>query len=200
MAQVKLKTLSESDYLAGEQLPGPRHEYVAGEMFAMAGASKTHGTICVNIGFALKGHLRGSPCRSWMADMKVRVGTATAYYYPDVVVSCADADRAPDSPSDYLQAPSLIVEVLSPSTASTDRREKLLNYRQLPSLQEYVLVDQERQWVEVYRRSDDGWLHLMAQAGESVELQSIGLSISVADIYEDTEVPAEWEDTGLPAR
>jgi Uma2 family endonuclease len=170
--------------------PGHGTNTVAGEIFAMAGASKRH--FSGNVFAALRTHLRGSSCRSWMADMKVKVAAAAAYYYPDVVVSCAAEDRAPDSPSDYLQAPSLIVEVLSPSTAMIDRREKLLNYRKLPSLQEYVLVDQERQWIEVYRRDVDGWLHQTATAGECVHLQSVDLTLAAADVYEDADVPAEW--------
>lgn len=187
--------LSEDDYLTGEQLPGLRHEYVDGEIFAMAGASKRHGTISGNFFVALRTHLRGTPCRSWLADMKVKVTAAHAYYYPDIVATCAAEDHAPDAPSDYLQAPCLIVEVLSPSTASTDRREKLLNYRKLPSLQEYVLVDQERQWVELYRRTPQGWLHQTATAEESITLESLGLTLAVADIYEDSEVPAALADT-----
>lgn len=194
MALVKQQSLSEAEYLAGEQLPGPRHEYVAGEIFAMAGASKRHGTISGNLFAALRSHLRGTPCRSWMADMKVQVSAANAYYYPDVVASCSEADRAPDSPSDFLLAPMLIVEVLSPSTASTDRREKLLNYRKLPSLQEYLLVDQERQWIELYRRDVDGWLHQTATASESIHLQSVDLTLTAAEVYEDADVPAAWPD------
>ena len=99
-----------------------------------------------------------------MADMKVSVAAANAYYYPDVVVSCAAKDRAPDFPSDYLQAPSLIVEVMSPSTATTDRRDV------------------------------DGWLHQTATAGEHLYLQSVDLTLAAADIYEDADVPAEWPD------
>jgi len=190
MALAKHHSLSEAEYLAGEQLPGPRHEYVAGEIFAMAGASKRHGTISGNLFAALRSHLRGTPCRSWMADMKVQVSAASAYYYPDVVASCSEADRAPDSPSDYLLAPTLIIEVLSPSTATTDRREKLLNYRKLPSLQEYLLVDQERQWIELYRRDVDGWLHQTATVGESIHLASVDLTLNAAEVYEDTDVPA----------
>lgn len=196
MALAKHQSLSESEYLAGEQLPEQRHEYVAGEIFAMAGASKRHGTISGNLFATIRGHLRGTPCRSWMADMKVKIAAAAAFYYPDVVVSCAAEDRAPDSPSDYLLAPSLIIEVLSPSTAAIDRREKLLNYRKLPSLQEYVLVDQERQWIEVYRRDDNGWLHQTATAGECIDLQSVNLTLAAADIYEDAEVPIDWPEPG----
>ena len=182
--------ISEADYLAGEELPGPRHEYVAGQIFAMAGATKTHGTIAGNIFFRLRAELRGTPCRAWVADMKVNVAAADTYYYPDVVATCAEEDLHSDSPQSFVTAPKLIVEVLAPSTEKIDRREKLLAYRQLSSLQEYVLVDQERQWVEVFRRNAAGWMQEIATAGEAITLSSLGVTLAVADIYEDTEVPS----------
>jgi len=115
--------ISEANYLAGEELPGPRHEYVAGQVFAMAGATKTHGTIAGNIFFRLRAELRGTPCRAWVADMKVNVAAADTYYYPDVVATCAEEDLRSDSPQSFVTAPKLIVEVLSPSTEKIDRRE-----------------------------------------------------------------------------
>lgn len=145
MGQAQISILSEADYLAGEELPGPRHEYLAGEIYAMSGASKAHGIISLNIASRLRSHLRGTPCRTWMADMKVHVDSARAYYYPDVVVTCSSADLGPDAPKNYLQDPQVIIEVLSTSTEKVDRREKWQNYRQLPDLQEYVLIDQDRQ-------------------------------------------------------
>lgn len=199
MESAQLADISEVDYLAGEELPGPRHEYVAGQIFAMAGATKTHGTIAGNIFFRLRAELRGTPCRAWVADMKVNVATAHAYYYPDVVATCADEDLRSDSPQSFVTAPKLIVEVLSPSTEKTDRREKLLAYRQLSSLQEYVLVDQERQWVEVFRRSAAGWMQEIATAGDAITLSSLGMTLAVAAIYEDADVPAIGEETGEAA-
>lgn len=193
MAQARLALISEADYLAGEELPGPRHEYLGGEIFAMTGASKTHGTIAGNVFARIRSHLRGTPCRVWMADMKVHIASATAYYYPDVVITCSAVDLAPEAPQSYVTAPRLIVEVLSPSTEKLDRREKWMNYRQLPSLEEYVLIDQERQWVEIFRRSDTGWLHDIAGPGQSAHLQSIDLPLGVAEIYEDAAVPEEAE-------
>ena len=121
MGSVQLAHVSEADYLSGEELPGTRHEYVDGQIFAIAGATKTHGTIALNIGVALRAQLRGTPCRAWVADMKVNVATARSYYYPDVVATCADEDLRLDSPQSFVTAPKLIVEVLSPSTAKTDR-------------------------------------------------------------------------------
>ena len=189
MGSAQLAYVSEADYLIGEELPGPRHEYVDGQIFAMAGATKTHGTIALNIGVALRAQLRGTPCRAWVADMKVSVATARSYYYPDVVATCAEEDLRLDSPQNFVTAPKLIVEVLSPSTEKTDRREKWLAYRQLDSLQEYILVDQERQWVEVFRRAETGWMQEIATAGESIGLSSLGISLALTDIYEDAAVP-----------
>jgi Uma2 family endonuclease len=121
--------------------------------------------------------------------MKVQVSASSAYYYPDVVVTCSPEDLRADSPQNFVSAPSLVVEVLSPSTEKVDRREKWFAYRQLDSLQEYVLVDQERQWVEVFRRHEGGWLQVIAAAGESVTLQSVGLNLTLDTIYEDSDVP-----------
>lgn len=188
MGEALLSYLSEADYLAGEELPGLKHEYVRGEIYAMGGATKAHGTIALNIASRLRTHLRGTPCRAWIADMKVHINTARAYYYPDVVVSCNPDDLAPESPKTYLEAPTVVVEVLSNSTEHVDRREKWMNYRLLASLQEYVLIDQERQWVEVFRRNEEGWLHSISQPGEVVNLRSLELSISMDEIYEDTGV------------
>lgn len=193
MQSVPLASISETDYLADEELPGPRHEFIDGQIFAMAGATKAHGTIALNIGTALRAHLRGSPCRARVADMKVSVASARSYYYPDVVATCADADLRPDSPQNFVTAPKVIVEVLSPSTAKIDRREKWLAYRQLTSLQEYVLVDQERQCVEVFHREAAGWVQDIATAGETITLSSLGISLALADIYEDADVPAFCE-------
>jgi|JI61114DRNA_FD_contig_71_79467_length_936_multi_4_in_0_out_0_1 Uma2 family endonuclease len=193
MGSAQLAYVSEAEYLSGEELPGPRHEYVDGQIFAMAGATKTHGTIALNIGVALRAQLRGTTCRAWVADMKVNVATAHSYYYPDVVATCADEDLRLDSPQSFVTAPKLIVEVLSPSTEKTDRREKWIAYRQLDSLQEYMLVDQERQWVEVFRRNETGWMQEIATAGESISLSSLGISLALTDIYEDAAVPEMGE-------
>lgn len=181
------KTLiAEADYLAGEKEAAIKHEYLAGEVYAMAGASKTHGTLALNAAVLLRQHLRGKPCGVWMADMKVRVASFSSYYYPDLVVTCDPDDLRPDAPQDYLQSPCLIIEVLSESTETIDRREKLQAYRQLHSLQEYVLIDQARPWVEIYRRGKSGWLHQVIQAAEWIDLQSIGLNLSINELYQET--------------
>lgn len=193
MGEAQLSIISEADYLAGEELPGLRHEYVAGEVFAMTGATKAHGTIALNIAATVRSHLRGTPCRTFTSDMKVHVDSARAYYYPDVVVTCSERDLADDAPKSHLEAPQIVVEVLSTSTEKVDRREKWMNYRQLPSLQEYVLVDQERQWVEVFRRGIEGWLHEIVLPGEVLTLRSLDLALPMDDVYENADVPRTAE-------
>lgn len=189
MQAVRIEYYSEADYLAAEEMAPVRHEYVAGEVFAMAGASKAHGTLALNAAIRLRQHLRGKPCGVWMADMKVRVAADSAYYYPDVVVTCNRLDLGPDAPKNYLEAPKLVLEVLSDSTESVDRREKLLSYRRLPSLEEYVLVDQNQQWVEVYRRVNGIWTQEVHGPNETVHLVSVDLHLPMADLYADVDLP-----------
>jgi Uma2 family endonuclease len=183
---------AEADYLGNEAVAATKHEYVAGEVFAMAGASKRHGTLAGNAFIALRQRLRGQPCAVFMADMKVRVhadsASNLAYYYPDVVATCDPADLSPDAPKDFLQAPKLVIEVLSDSTEPVDRREKLLSYRRLPSLIEYVLVDQNKAWVEVFRRTPAGWTQDIYEAGETVQLASVDVQIPMAELYAGTNI------------
>lgn len=192
MQHAAVEYYAEADYLKNEPFSPNKHEYVAGEVFAMAGASKRHGTLAGNAFIALRQHLRGKPCAVWMADMKVRVKVRVyvdcAYYYPDVVATCDPTDLSPDAPKDFLEAPKLVVEVLSDSTEPVDRREKLLSYRRLPSLNEYVLIDQNRAWVEVFRRTPAGWTQDIYEADEVVQLASVGLDIPMPELYADTGI------------
>jgi Uma2 family endonuclease len=188
MQHATVNYYDEASYLQNEQSETVRHEYVAGEVFAMAGASKRHGTLALNMAITLRQHLRGKSCGVWMADMKVRVKADSAYYYPDVVATSNPADLSPDSPKDFLAAPKLVIEVLSDSTEPVDRREKLLSYRRLPSLIEYVLIDQNKAWVEVFRRTPAGWTQDIYEAGEVVQLASVELDVSMAELYEDSGI------------
>lgn len=188
MRHATVEYYAEADYLGNEQHSPVKHEYVAGEVFAMAGASKRHGTLALNVAVALRQHLRGKPCGVWMADMKVRVHADSAYYYPDVVVTSDPADLGPAAPGDFLEAPRLVVEVLSDTTEPVDRRQKLLSYRRLASLEEYVLVDQNRAWVEVFRRTDAGWTQDIYETGEVVRLDGVGLDVPMAELYADTGI------------
>ncbi len=189
MPHAKIPLLSEVEYLNSERKASVRHEYVAGQVFAMAGGTKGHNTIAGNVFAALKAHLRGRPCRTYIADMKVRVASAQSFYYPDVVVTCHPHDTTSGSPEDYLTAPCLIVEVLSSSTEAIDRREKRLAYLQLAGPLEYVLIDSRSRQVEIYRKDASGETRLeIPEAGEAVVFANVGLSLTFDEIYEDSGV------------
>ncbi|WP_017325501.1 Uma2 family endonuclease [Synechococcus sp. PCC 7336] len=192
VASPAVNHLTPEDYLEGEKKSFVKHEYVRGEVYAMAGASRTHITIAGNLYSRLRTHCRGTGCQAYIADMKVDIEAADVFYYPDVVVSCDNRDRQ----FDYFQRhPCLVVEVLSDSTERLDRGDKFANYRQLESLQEYVLVSQKQQSVELFRRDRDGYWKLYPhQGGDNIELTSIGFRCAIADLYEDVEfAPDEAE-------
>ncbi|WP_043739304.1 Uma2 family endonuclease [Thioalkalivibrio nitratireducens] len=170
-------------YLAWEGEQQEKHEYFRGEVFAMVGASDGHVTITLNVASALREHLRGGPCRSFISDMKLRVEAADAFFYPDVMVTCDEADRARGL---YKAAPVLVVEVLSPGTEAFDRGAKFAAYRLLPSLREYLLIDPITGALDLYRRDPENhWVLHPHSPHERVELQSVALSLTGARIFED---------------
>ncbi|MBH8562772.1 Uma2 family endonuclease [Nostoc sp. CENA67] len=182
--QSAVNFLTVEEYLQLEQTSEIRHEYVDGEVFAMAGASEEHNLIAGNIYALLRPHLRGTPCRAFVSDMKVqlKVQKADIFYYPDILVTCDPNDRE----RYFKTRPTLIVEVLSNSTKTIDKREKRLNYQNIESLREYVLVSQEEIKVEVYRKDDQGnWSLTILGKDDDLRLDSIGLKLTMADIYED---------------
>jgi Uma2 family endonuclease len=200
MANPVLKhKFSPGEYLAWEEEQLEKHEYVDGEVFAMAGAGEGHVTVTGNVYMALRQHLKGSPCRTFMSDMKVQADTASSYFYPDVVVTCSPRDV-----QDPLikREPTLIVEVLSPSTAAYDRGGKFSAYRQLASLQEYVLIDIDTRATDVYRKGVDGlWvLHPFARDAP-VALASVSLTIAAAVLFDEvSDQPADTTTTPAAAR
>lgn len=175
--------VSSEDYLEGEKISPIKHEYRQGEIYAMAGASDAHITIAGNLFALLRNHVRGSGCRVYMAEMKVRIEQANIFYYPDVMVTCDERDRTPD---DFKRYPCLIVEVLSPTTAAFDRGEKFADYRTLETLGEYVLINQERVSLECFRRNAEGrWVLYPYGEGEEVHLASVDFRCAIAALYED---------------
>jgi Uma2 family endonuclease len=179
-------------YLALEQESEEKHEYLAGEIFAMAGASPDHIRITTDVGRSLGNQLEGRSCETFNTDLRVRTGPAGLYTYPDVSVVCgrAEFDR------ETLLNPTLIVEVLSPSTESYDRGEKFILYQRLPSLREYVLIWQNRPRIEKYvRQADDTWAYSLVEGLEAaVRLETIGCELRLAEVYArvtfgDTEDP-----------
>lgn len=175
------------EYLAWEQAQSCRHEYIDGEVFAMSGASDAHATVAGNLFAAIHGQTRGTPCKPFIADMKVHVEAANSFYYPDLVVTCDPRDRRPETRY-AKQHPALIVEILSPSTEAYDRGKKFAAYRQLESLQEYVLVGLEERRIEVFRRNASGfWVLHPVALDETLELPSIDFRCPVAEIFEGLE-------------
>ena len=169
------------EYLHWEAGQVERHEFVDGEIFCMAGADDRHVTVGLNIAMALRQHLRSTPCRTLMVDMKVQVAQAKSYFYPDVFVTCSTVNPLNEMVE---REPKLIVEVLSPSTANYDRTDKFAAYRQLTSLEEYALVDIENRRADVYRRgSEDVWsLHPFA-TGQGLAFASVDLVVTADDLF-----------------
>ena len=181
--------VSERDYLAGERDSDVRHEYVDGRLFAMGGASLAHTLLVTNLVTALRNRLRGSGCRVSSSDMKVRLADGRRYYYPDVVVSCNDRREEPDA---YTSTrPALVVEILSPSSESTDRREKLVEYQSLPSIVDYLILSQDVPLLERFERDGEGWTRAEFGVGEAVELGALGLSLPMDELYEDVFPPPD---------
>lgn len=178
------KTVEE--YLADEERSQERHEYVAGEVYAMVGGTLRHNRITGNIYVALRAALKGSGCQTFVTDVKLRVREADAFFYPDLFVECGKGERA--GTATFATEARLVIEVLSESTEAYDHGAKMLLYRKLPSLQEYVLVWQDRRVVEVFRRADIGWTHLVFENDDVVRLESVSASVPVSTIYEDTDV------------
>jgi len=174
--------ISVDEYIAGEQLSEIRHEYIGGQVYAMAGGSEAHNTICLNLALALRAHLRGKRCKVFMTDMKLRLEIAgdDVFYYPDLLVVCDPSDDA----KYFKTKPDVLVEVLSPSTERLDRREKFFSYQQLPSLQEYILVDQERMHLTLFRKSSS-WKPEHLTAADTLQIASVGFELPVPAIYED---------------
>ena len=180
MGLAKLKHyITVEEYLAGERDGATRHEYIYGEVYAMAGSSDRHNQISGNIYVKLFTKLRGSrDCQVFMTDMKLQADAAT-FYYPDVFVAC-------DKPDPYFRRePILIVEVLSPSTERADRHEKLRVYQQIPTLREYVIVSQDKMLVELNRRGESGeWSReVFNQSEETFDLPSVEASFTLSEIY-----------------
>jgi Uma2 family endonuclease len=181
--KVKLPKLTPEEYFVWEEKQLLRHEYLNGEVYAMGGGTQNHGRIASNIIFILKGHLRGGGCQVGNSDCRVNIFGTKDYVYPDVSVTCNDRDR---TAIQAIQYPCLIVEVLSPSTASYDRGDKFRLYRRNPSLQDYVLVDAEKIAIDLYCKNDRGnWEIFNYQPGDNIELQSIDLSFPIELVYQD---------------
>ncbi|HMA36331.1 MAG TPA: Uma2 family endonuclease [Chloroflexia bacterium] len=178
------------EYLAHERQAAYKSEYLAGQIVAMSGVSRAHSLINTNLAWVLSSQLRDRPCEVHASDMRVKVTAQGLYTYPDIAVVCGPAQWE-DAQVDTLLNPTLIVEVLSPSTEAYDRGAKFGYYRALPSLQEYLLVAQDKVLVEHFVRAGDGWLlTATTDLGAVVSLPAIGCAVPLAEIYHQVGVLA----------
>jgi len=174
-------TLTPEAYFQWEEQQGEKHEYLEGKIYAMGGGSKNHSLIGVRLSALFFNHLDSSNCETGNSDLKIRIAKTQNYTYPDVSVTCDERDK---STSQYITYPCLIVEVLSPSTEAYDRGGKFKLYARNPMLKDYLLVSSTSAEIDLYTKNDQGdWLIINYQAGDRVELKSIGLSFTVDQIY-----------------
>jgi Uma2 family endonuclease len=192
---INVKDLTPEEYLEFERSSPVRHEYVQGLVFAMSGSAHAHNAIAGNFYAILHAHLRGSGCIAYINDMKLRVEAADCYYYPDIMVTC----EKPRNDDLFVDSPVLVVEVLSPSTKQIDRREKMVAYRKLASMKEYVLVHQKAALVEIHRRESNGaWLIELCRSAEMIRLHSMPggmLELAVDDLYEGLDLSLLVKET-----
>lgn len=175
---------SEQQYLENEAIAEFKHEYLQGEIWAMAGTGENHVTIAGNLFISLKQQLKGTPCRSYISDMKVKVEHANAYFYPDVFVSCDSRDKEQEY---YKERPIFICEVLSPSTEAYDRGDKFKYYQTLASLQEYWLIDAQKMSVDCFTRTqDNAWvLHSYSIPNQHITLDALNIKVQLTELYDE---------------
>ncbi|TVP62160.1 MAG: Uma2 family endonuclease [Leptolyngbya sp. LCM1.Bin17] len=176
--------LTPEDYLQLEADSPVKHEYLDGDIYAMAGANDAHVTIALNLAALLRSHVRGSGCRVYISDMRARIEARNRFFYPDVMVTCDPRDQETLA---YKCFPKLVIEVLSDSTEAFDRGDKFADYQTLESLEEYVLINTRHQRVECFRRNEVGLWVLQYYTSETTtfHLQSLDFSDTLAALYED---------------
>jgi Uma2 family endonuclease len=189
--------ISREQFLEWECLQARKNEYLGGLVRSKEEVTQVHVLVAGALASCFREHLRGTRCRTYVADMKLQVQAADAVFYPDVMVSCDEADR---QRATALQSPCLLVEVLSDSTAAYDRGAKFAAYRRLPSLQEYLLVDVAARRLELFRRESVGWvLHEPEGEPQRLWLASIGLALSPDDAFADLQDTPEPDAALTPA-
>jgi Uma2 family endonuclease len=190
LAQPKL-SFSPEDYLAFERTAQTRHEYLDGQIYAMAGGSPPHNAICFNVAGELYLQLKGKPCQGFTSDQKIRADPADLFSYPDVTIVCGEL-QFHDEFQDVLLNPKVIIEVLSPTTEAYDRGEKFARYRQIKTLSDYVLIAQDKPSLEHYvrQRGDRPWLYsVVTEMSGSITITSINCTLNLADVYAQIVFP-----------
>ena len=187
IASPQYSHLTPDEYLQLEENSSSKHEYIDGEVYAMAGATDAHVTIAGNIFALLLSHLRGSGCRVYIADMKVKIESKNRFYYPDVMVTCEQKDR---QNSTYKLFPLLIIEVLSDSTEAFDRGDKFADYQCLETLEEYILINSKKGRIECFSRGEDGLWILQNHTPKNPEFQfkSIEFTGKMIEVYEEVDL------------
>ncbi len=177
------RTITVTEYLQGEKGSPVRHEYVDGQVYAMAGASDRHNRLSLNVASRLSDHLGAGPCQVFISDMKI-MADDRVYYYPDVTVTCGPPGADPY----FRTQPVLIVEVTSPGAERIDSNEKLFAYKRIPSLLEYVLISQDQMLVQIHRRVErDRWeIETLSEPLAKLRLESVGLTLGLDDIYRNS--------------
>jgi Uma2 family endonuclease len=194
MASERTPSMSVEEYFELEENhPDTRYEYLDGYVYMMSGGSANHAAISGNIYAILKSLLRGSSCRVYNSDMKVRV-SENRYFHPDVTVSCDPRDRGTAA---VIRSPRLVIEVLSPSTEARDRGRKLQCYLACPTIEEYLLVDARSIRIELYRKEQKKWVYEAFEAVDEVELTTLGVRFPLEDAYEDVIFEKEENDKQL---
>jgi Uma2 family endonuclease len=192
MSTAPKRLLTPQEYLAQERKAAFKSEYLRGEVFAMAGASRWHNTINVNLARHAGNRLENGPCAIYMVDMRVKIEATGLYTYPDIAI-VGDEPQFEDAEVDTLLNPRVLIEVLSDSTEDYDRGEKFGHYKKIPTLQEYILVSQDRPRIEhSVRQADDSWLRTeFAGLEQTFAFASVPARIPLAEIYRGVEFPEE---------
>src|SRR5581483_1767518 len=185
MAIARRRIYTPEEYLAREEKSEIRHEYIDGEIYAMAGGSANHNLIIGNTQFALRNALHSKPCKIFTEGMRLRIEARNIYTYPDVMVVCGKIEFQPER-NDVILNPTLIVEILSKSTRHYDRTDKFVAYGQIPSLQEYVMIDQDRIYIECFRKTQSKLWTLESYQDENTKmnLQSLDVELPISALYE----------------
>lgn len=173
---------SYADYLAHEEGSSDKHEFLAGDIYPMAGGTPEHAALSVAVSTLLSNQLSGKACRVFSSDLRIRVTATGLATYPDVTVVCGELERDPDSRVTVTN-PTVIVEVSSDGTEEWDRTEKLEHYQHIPSLKECLLVSHSKHQLELWRREGSGWIQSQAGRGETISLSSVGCTLVVDEVY-----------------
>lgn len=188
MTAVRKPRMTDDEYLAFERASPERHEFLDGEMFLMTGGSLPHNDVTINLITAFKNRLRRGPCKVYSHDLRVQVRAQSRYFYPDMVIVYGGVQTRDDMGKDTALNPTVIAEVLSPSTESMDRGVKLRNYRLIDSLRTYLLVSQHEPLIERYERAGDFWAYTELRGMDAIlKLESPHIEIALAEIFEDVE-------------